>query len=333
MKNISVIGAGTWGIALARLLKNDNNDVTVYSVIKEEIDELKRTNVHKNLPKMVLPEGINYTCDIDEAIIGKEIIVVVVPSIFLRSTCLSMKKSFNKNQIIVCATKGIEENTLFTMSDVIKDCLGSDTKVVCLSGPTHAEEVSLDMLTTIVSASSDLKLAEYIQSVFSTKYLRVYTNTDIIGVELCGAVKNVIAIACGISSGLGYGDNAKAALITRGIHEIGKLGCSMGCNIATFSGLAGLGDLIVTATSVHSRNNKFGYLIGKGYSIEDAKKEVGMVVEGLNGLKAVYELSIKYNVNMPIVSSVYNVIYLNQDINETVYNLFNRESKSEFVIK
>ena len=252
----------------------------------------------------------------------------------MRSTVALAASYVSEDQIIVDVAKGIEPDTLFTLTEVIYDELNKhkdlkDLRIVALSGPTHAEEVTLDLPTTIVSASKDLEAAGIVQNVFSNNSMRVYTNTDIKGVEICGALKNIIALASGISTGLGYGDNAKAALITRGMAEIKRLGLAMGCEETTFSGLAGVGDLIVTATSMHSRNNRCGLLIGQGHEPKEAIKEVGMVVEGINAIPAAMELMDKYEVEMPIVSAVNDIINNGADPLNTVNRLMGREKKME----
>lgn len=327
---IGVLGAGTWGIALSRMLCNAGHHVTVWSAIEKEIDFISETRQHPNLPQIELPKELEYTKDIKNACIGKEIILFAVPSTFVRDTARKAFPYVSKEQIIVDVAKGIEENTLFTMTEIIADELKNpDIRIVALSGPTHAEEVVKDYPTTIVSASKDLKAAEFVQKVFNTNCMRVYTNDDILGVELCGAMKNIIALACGIAVGLGCGDNAKAALITRGIAEISRLGTAMGYREQTFGGLAGIGDLIVTATSMNSRNLRCGILLGKGVPVEEAKKQVGMVVEGLNALPAALKLSEKYKVEMPIVEAVFSVVSGNVNVSEVIYRLMSRELKSE----
>ncbi len=327
---IGVLGAGTWGIALARMLCNAGHSVTVWSAIEKEIDELSEKRLHPNLAEIELPEKIEYTKDIKIVCEEKKILLFAVPSPFVRSTTKKAAPYITENQIIVDVAKGIEENTLYTMTEIIADELKNPAvKIVALSGPTHAEEVVKDFPTTIVSASKDLYAAEFVQKVFNTDCMRVYTNDDIIGVELCGAMKNIIALACGVANGLGCGDNAKAALITRGIAEISRLGIAMGCREQTFGGLAGIGDLIVTATSMNSRNLRCGILLGKGVPVEEAKKQVGMVVEGLNALPAAIKLSEKYDVEMPIVQAVNAVVSGKLSAHEVIYKLMSRELKSE----
>lgn len=321
-------------MALARMLSNSGYAVTVWSAIEKEIDVFSTSRVHPNLPQMKIPEAISFTKDIGQVCTGKDILLFAVPSVFVRSTAAKAREHIADGQIIVDVAKGIEPDTLYTMTEVIRDELWKDgnhsnIKLVALSGPTHAEEVALDMPTTIVSACTDLETAELVQDIFMNSCMRVYTNVDVTGVELCGALKNIIALAAGISAGLGYGDNAKAALITRGMAEITRLGIAMGCMEQTFSGLAGIGDLIVTATSVHSRNNRAGQLIGKGHPVQQAIQEVGMVVEGVNALPAAMELSQRYGVEMPITSAVNGVIRGEADPAATVIALMSRDKKTE----
>lgn len=334
MSSIGVLGAGTWGMALARMLSNSGQDVTVWSAIKKEIDDLSSTRCHPNLPDMIIPDTIVFTKSIEEVCVQKDIILFAVPSVFVRSTAEKARQYIPDGQIVVDVAKGIEADTLYTMSEVIRDEMQKDglhpnAKIVALSGPTHAEEVACDMPTTIVSACTDLDVAEKVQDVFMNTCMRVYTNVDVHGVELCGALKNIIALAAGISKGLGYGDNAKAALITRGMAEISRLGVAMGCMEQTFNGLAGIGDLIVTATSEHSRNNRAGQLIGNGCSPSDAIKRVGMVVEGVNALPAVMQLMQRYDIDMPIVTAVNAVVNEGADPKEIVTCLMSRDKKSE----
>ena len=333
-RKIGILGAGTWGIALARMLAVNGSDVLVWSAIPKEVDDLARTRVHPNLPGMVLPESLRFTKELSEACSGQDILVFAVPSVFVRSTAAKARPFIRYGQLIVDVAKGIEPETLFTMTEVLADELAKEDgprgfRLVALSGPTHAEEVALDLPTTIVSASADTEAASIVQDAFTNKCMRVYTNPDIKGVELSGALKNVIALGVGISTGLGYGDNTRAALITRGIAEIARLGTAMGCNIHTFAGLAGIGDLIVTATSQHSRNNRAGQLIGQGRTPEQAVKEVGMVVEGMNALPAAIELSDRYQVEMPIVRAVNAVVNQGMSPAEAVNSLMARDPKGE----
>ena len=330
---IGVIGAGTWGIALARMLTNSGHDVTVWSALPEEIDELERTRTHKNLPGMTIPAKTKFTKEL-KAAADADIILMAVPSVFVRQTTAKIAPFIKDGQIIVDVAKGIEKDTHFTMTEVIKDELlrqksASRVKLVALSGPTHAEEVALDLPTTIVSASEDEDAALTVQDVFMNTCMRVYTHSDVLGVELSGAFKNIIALATGISSGLGFGDNTRAALITRGIAVIKRLGLKMGCNDQTFAGLAGIGDLIVTATSEHSRNNRCGKLIGKGVSPDAAVREVGMVVEGINALPAAVSLAKKYDVEMPITATAYDIVFNGINPKDAVLRLMTRDKRAE----
>lgn len=332
MIKIAVFGAGTWGIALARLLAVNGRDVTVWSAIPTELKSLSTTHRHPNLPGMVLPSTMHYTADIAEACAGKDILLFAVPSPFVRSTAKKAAPYIPDGQLIVDVAKGVEDKTLMTMSEIIEDELAKQkrkARVVALSGPTHAEEVARDMPTLIVAASEDEDAAKAVQKAFSTPTFRVYTNTDRRGTELGGAVKNVIALAVGIALGLGYGDNAKAALITRGNAELSRLGIAMGCKPETFSGLSGMGDLIVTCTSMHSRNLHAGMLLGHGKTVEEAKTEVGQVVEGINALPAACRLAKKYKVDMPIVQSVDAILGGRLAAGNALASLMGRDLKRE----
>ncbi|EFB77256.1 NAD(P)H-dependent glycerol-3-phosphate dehydrogenase [Subdoligranulum variabile] len=332
MIKIAVFGAGTWGIALARLLAVNGRDVTVWSAIPTELKSLSTTHRHPNLPGMELPSTMHYTADIAEACAGKDILLFAVPSPFVRSTAKKAAPYISDSQLIVDVAKGIEDKTLMTMSEIIEDELTKQkrsARVVALSGPTHAEEVARDMPTLIVAASEDEEAAKAVQKAFSTPTFRVYTNTDRRGTELGGAVKNVIALAVGIALGLGYGDNAKAALITRGNAELSRLGIAMGCKPETFSGLSGMGDLIVTCTSMHSRNLHAGMLLGHGKTVEEAKTEVGQVVEGINALPAACRLAKKYKVDMPIVQSVDAILGGRLAASNALASLMGRDLKRE----
>ena len=332
--NITVLGAGTWGVALAALLSKNGHAVSVWSAIPEEIVALRESGVHKNLPNAALPKNIEYSDDISIATKKAEIILMVVPSAYIRSTTKTLAPFLRDGAIIVNASKGIESKTLLTMTEVISSEIKSynkelDFKVAALSGPTHAEEVAVGIPTSIVSACEDEEVSNLIAEVFHNSCMRVYTNTDVTGVEICGALKNVIAIAAGINNGMGLGDNSKAMLMTRGMAEITRLGLAMGCKRRTFMGLAGIGDLIVTCTSKHSRNNRCGELIGKGYTYEEAKNEIGMVVEGYHALEAAIELSRKYDVELPITEAVYDVIKNGKSPKDAMYALMTRDMKSE----
>ena len=329
MTRIGILGAGSWGTALAILLHDNGHDVTVWSIHEEEVETLNTTRRHeRKLPGVEIPEGIVFTTDMKETMSDKDVCVLAVPSPFIRSTCQKMKQYVRAGQIIVNVAKGIEENTLYTLTDIIEEELPYADACV-LSGPSHAEEVSRRLPTTCVVSSRTRKTAEYLRSVFVSPVFRVYISPDMLGIELGGALKNVIALAAGTADGLGYGDNTKAALITRGIAEIARLGIKMGGKPETFYGLTGIGDLIVTCASMHSRNRKAGYLMGQGYTMEEAMKEVQMVVEGVYSAKAALELSRKYQVEMPIVEQVNKVLFENKNAEEAVKELMLRDKKIE----
>lgn len=328
MAKIGVIGSGTWGTAIAVLLNNNGHQVDLWSAISAEIEEMKETLKHKNLPEITLPEEICYTADLESAMNDKEILVLSVPSVFVRSTARRMKEFCKEGQIIVDVAKGIEEDTLMTMTQIIKEEI-PQCEPVALSGPSHAEEVSRGLITTCVVGSHKKETAEYVQSLFMSPAFRVYTSPDVLGIEVGAALKNVIALAAGIADGYGCGDNTKAALITRGIAEITRLGIAMGGKFETFTGLTGIGDLIVTCASMHSRNRRAGILIGKGYTMDEAMKEVQMVVEGVYSAKAALALSKKYDVPMPIVEQVNAVLFDNKAAKDAVTDLMLRDKKIE----
>ena len=328
MERIGIIGSGTWGTAIAVLLHNNGHQVTLWSAIPEEIEEIGRTHRHKNLPEVTLPEDITYTADLEEAMRDKRILVMAVPSVFVRSTARRMKPLCKDGQIIVDLAKGIEENSLKTMSEIIKEEI-PQCEAAVLSGPSHAEEVSRGIPTTCVAGSRKRQVAEEFQSIFMSPFFRVYTSPDVRGIEVGAALKNVIALAAGIADGLGYGDNTKAALITRGIAEIARLGTAMGGKPQTFAGLSGIGDLIVTCASMHSRNRRAGILIGKGYTMDEAMKEVQMVVEGVYSAKAALALAKKYYLELPIVEQVNEVLFDNKPASEAVGDLMLRDPRIE----
>lgn len=328
MAKVSIIGAGSWGIALALLLSNNGHQVTVWSALEEEVEELKTKREHHSLPGVRLPDTMEFTGNMESAMADKELLVTAVPSVFVRQTAEKMRPFLSEGQIVVNVAKGIEEGTLKTLSDILEETLpGADVAV--LSGPSHAEEVSRGLPTTCVVGARTRETAEYIQGLFMSEVFRVYTSPDILGIELGGALKNVIALAAGIADGLGYGDNTKAALITRGIAEIARLGVAMGGRIETFGGLSGIGDLIVTCASMHSRNRRAGILIGKGYTMEEAMKEVKMVVEGVYSAKAAMELAKKYDKPMPIVEQVNAVLFEGKPAGEAVKELMLRDRRKE----
>ena len=329
MAKISVMGAGSWGTALAILLNNNGHQVILWSALGDEVALLceKRENPAK-LPGVKIPEGILITKDEKLAMDQPDVVILAVPSPFTRSTSKRLAPYVRQGQIIVNVAKGVEEKTLMTLSEIIEQEIPC-ANVCVLSGPSHAEEVSRGLPTTCVVSSHKRATAEYLQEIFMSPVFRVYTTPDILGVELGGALKNVIARAAGTADGLGYGDNTKAALITRGIAEIGRLGVKMGAKAETFAGLSGIGDLIVTCASVHSRNRKAGYLMGKGYTMKQAMDEVKMVVEGVYSAKAAKELAEKYEVEMPIVDEVNKILFENKPAADAVIDLMLRDKKVE----
>ena len=329
MANVGIMGAGSWGTALALLLHRNGHRVTVWSISEEEVEMLsvRREHVSK-LPGVKIPEDMMFTTDVESTVKEKDFIVLAVPSPFTRSTARSMSQYVSDGQIIVDVAKGIEEDTLMTLSQQIEQEI-PQANVAVLSGPSHAEEVGRGLPTIVVIGAKKEETAEYLQEMFMNEVFRVYTSPDMLGMELGGSLKNVIALAAGIADGLGYGDNTKAALITRGIHEIARLGMKMGGAFETFSGLSGIGDLIVTCASMHSRNRRAGILMGKGYSMEEAMKEVSMVVEGVYSAKAAWKLAEKYQVSMPIVEQVNLVLFEGKDPKTAVSELMMRDKTSE----
>lgn len=329
MANISVIGAGSWGIALALALHNNGHSVNVWSAIEDEIVMLneKREHVDK-LPGVKLPETMTFSVDLEASIKGKDMLVLAVPSPFTRSTSRNMKPFVEDGQLIVNVAKGVEEQTCMTLSEIIEEEI-PQAVVAVLSGPSHAEEVGRGLPTTVVVGAKKKATAEYIQNLFMGDVLRVYTSPDVQGIELGGALKNVVALSAGIAAGLGYGDNTMAALITRGIHEIAQIGAAMGSSYETFAGLTGIGDLIVTCASKHSRNRRAGVLIGQGYTMDEAMKEVKMVVEGVYSAKAAMQLAKKYQIDVPIIEQVNLVLFENKPAAEAVKDLMYRDRKAE----
>lgn len=328
MSKITFLGGGSFGTALATLLAKKGNRVSIWdrdaSVVKDINENRKNSRYMKEL---VIPENITAHLSMEEALVGADYVIVSVPSHVVRSLCEKAKAFIPKKAIIISIAKGIEEGSLKRISEIIEEELGNP--VVILSGPSHAEEVAIEIPTTVVVSSRDMKYAEIAQDLFMTPNFRVYTNEDLIGVEIGGAVKNIIALAAGVSDGLGYGDNTKAALMTRGMSEIIRIGIKMGGNHETFSGLTGMGDLIVTCTSMHSRNRRAGILIGKGKTMEEAVEEIGMVVEGIKACKAFYQLKEREGVSMPITDVLYNVLFNNMNPINGVADLMLRDKKSE----
>ena len=329
MAKVGILGAGSWGTALSLMLYKNGHDVTVWSIDKKEVEMLQSEREHKSkLPGVKLPEDMVFTNDLQEGMKEKDFLVLAVPSIFTRSTARSMKPYIQTGQKVVNVAKGIEEDTLMTLSEQIEEEL-PEADVAVLSGPSHAEEVGRGLPTTCVVGAKSKETAEYLQEAFMNDFFRVYISPDILGMEIGGALKNVIALAAGAADGLGYGDNTKAALITRGIAEITRLGVKMGGKAETFAGLTGIGDLIVTCASVHSRNRKAGYLMGQGKTMKEAMEEVQMVVEGVYSAKAGLALAKKYGVSMPIIEKINQVLFEDKAAAEAVRELMIRDARAE----
>ncbi len=330
MKTVTFLGCGSWGGALGKLLSEKGLGVTMWHRNLDVVNHLKDSKTHYLIPELIFPSDVEFTNDISSAIESSEIIVLALPSQSIRNVITKNKSSFNKNHIIVNVSKGIEIDTLMTISEVINDALdGRQKSVVTLSGPSHAEEVINGHPTTLVAASNDIQSAEIIQNLFATEMLRTYLNRDIRGVELGGSMKNVIAIAAGICDGIGYGDNSKAALMTRGMMEITRLGEAMGARVKTFRGLSGYGDLIVTCLSKHSRNRQLGQLIGEGKALEDITLDMSMIAEGIFTAKSVHQLQLKHNVEMPIHEAIYQVLFQKKDPKNSVSELMTRRLSEE----
>ena len=329
MAKVGILGAGSWGTALSLMLYKNGHDVTVWSIDKREVEMLQNEREHKSkLPGVKLPEDMVFTNNLEEGMKEKDFLVLAVPSIFTRSTARSMKPYIKQGQIVVNVAKGIEEDTLMTLSEQIEEEL-PEADVAVLSGPSHAEEVGRGLPTTCVVGAKSKATAEFLQEAFMNDFFRVYISPDILGIEIGGALKNVIALAAGIADGLGYGDNTKAALITRGIAEITRLGVKMGGKAESFSGLTGIGDLIVTCASMHSRNRRAGILIGQGKTMQEAMDEVQMVVEGVYSAKAGLALAKKYNESMPIIEQINLVLFEDKSPAEAVYELMHRDGRRE----
>lgn len=326
---VSFIGAGSWGTALSIVVADNLHEVKIWDIDNKHIDNMKSTRRNdKYLSGVSLPDNIEPTSDIEYCLKDADVLIIAVASQAFRIVMENNAKYIEEKTIIVNVAKGIENKSLLRISEVIYEFLPNNP-YVALSGPSHAEEVSLRLPTTLVSASHSKEVAEIVQDIFTTEYIRVYTNPDVVGVELGGALKNIIALAAGITDGMGFGDNAKAALMTRGIREITRLGIALGAKVETFTGLTGVGDLIVTCTSEHSRNRRCGIMIGEGLSREDAQDKVGMVVEGIYATKAAYDLSKLHNIDMPIVDELYKVLYENANAKQAVKNLMLRNRKHE----
>ncbi|MDO4490481.1 MAG: NAD(P)H-dependent glycerol-3-phosphate dehydrogenase [Lachnospiraceae bacterium] len=329
MANIGVIGSGSFGTALSWLLSNNGHRVVLWSHRQETTDAFNENRENKDkLPGVILPDNVLFTSELSEAVKQMDMLILAVPSPAIRETCRKLQPLCEKDQIITVVAKGIEESTLMTMSDIVEELIPqADVAVLC--GPTHAEEVGKGLPTAIVVGAHSRRTAVAVQEFCSSPVFRVYTSSDMLGIEVGAALKNVIALAAGAADGLGYGDNTKAALITRGIAEISRLGIEMGGKAETFSGLTGIGDLIVTCASVHSRNRRCGYLMGQGLTMEEAVAEVHQVVEGIHSAKAARKLAEKYNVEMPIVESINQVLFEGLSPKEAVYNLMTRVKKDE----
>ncbi|WP_242240786.1 NAD(P)H-dependent glycerol-3-phosphate dehydrogenase [Bacillus cereus group sp. BfR-BA-01309] len=329
---VTVIGAGSWGTALSMVLADNGHFVRIWGNNAKQLREINEQHTNKMyLPDIELPETIHGYESLQEAMQGVDKVLLVVPTKAIRPVLAQLRNVINQSITVVHASKGIEPGTSKRISEIIEEEMPAELleAVVVLSGPSHAEEVSLRHPTTVTSASHNLQAAEMIQDLFMNQYFRVYTNHDVLGVELGGALKNIIALGAGISDGLGYGDNAKAALITRGLTEITRLGCAMGATPITFAGLTGVGDLIVTCTSVHSRNWRAGNMIGKGKKLEDVLDSMGMVVEGVRTAEAAYYLAKEKNIDMPITFAIYDVLFNGADAKEAVDTLMNRMGKDE----
>lgn len=327
---ISILGAGSWATAIAHVLST-KHDVLLYARNMDDVESINQNHVNrKYLSEFKLAENIRATNNL-ECIFANKYIVNAIPTQSSRSVLEKIKQYVSEDHIFINLSKGLELKTHFRLSEIFYDILGNDITYAVLSGPTHAEEVILEMPTAIVCACEDEKVAKEIQEIFNTDFFRVYSSTDVIGVELGGAIKNTLALGIGIVSGLGYGDNTKAAIMTRGIHEMSRFTESFGAHQQTINGLAGIGDLIVTATSMHSRNNRAGILLGNGLSIEEVTNEINMVVEGIPTTRAIYELAREKNIELPITREIYEILYENKSADESIIELMGRNLKSEFI--
>ena len=327
MRNVAIIGSGSWGTALAVCLANNGNNVKIWSFCEEEKDLINNKKQCKFLPGVVIPNNVECMTDFEKVIDGADFILHLTTSKFTRSTFKQYKQYVGDKPVIICS-KGFEKETLQTLDNVIKDELPS-AKIGVLTGPSHAEEVAISIPTVLVIASEHEEILPLIQDTFMSKNMRIYTSTDVKGLELGGALKNIIAFCTGVAAGIGLGDNSFAALITRGLGEISRLGVKLGGKQETFYGLSGLGDLIVTCLSEHSRNRRAGKLIGQGKTLEETRKEVGMVIESIDNIDVAYELGKRNNIYMPIIETVYDVIYNGLDPKKAVEDLMTREKKSE----
>ncbi|MDR2464865.1 MAG: NAD(P)H-dependent glycerol-3-phosphate dehydrogenase [Streptococcaceae bacterium] len=331
-QKIAILGPGSWGTALAQSLNDNGHDVRVWGNIPEQIEEINTHHTNKRyLPDLVLDENIIAYNDLAEAIEDVDAVLFVIPTKVIRLVAKQFNKVARNTPMIIHASKGLEQGTHERISTILKETIDKSKRkdVVVLSGPSHAEEVAVRDITTISAACENEVSAKYVQELFMNAYFRIYTNHDVIGVETAGALKNIIAVGAGALHGLGYGDNAKAAIITRGLAEITRLGVAMGADPLTYMGLSGVGDLIVTGTSIHSRNWRAGDALGRGEKLEDIEKNMGMIIEGVSTTKAAYELAQSLNVEMPITETIYNVIYNHVDIKEAIIALMLREARPE----
>lgn len=331
-QKVAVLGPGSWGTALAQVLAENGHEVCIWGNKPEQIDEIntKHTNKHY-LPELILPTSIQATTDLATALVDVDAVLFVVPTKAIRSVAQEVAQHLKTKPIIIHASKGLEQGTHKRISEVIAEEIPAEKRqgIVVLSGPSHAEEVAVHDITTITAASENLADAVYVQELFMNDYFRIYTNDDVIGVETGAALKNIIALGAGAIHGLGFGDNAKAAIMTRGLAEINRLGVAMGANPLTFIGLSGVGDLIVTCTSVHSRNWRAGNLLGKGHKLDEVLENMGMIVEGVSTTKAAYELAQQLEVEMPITETIYNVLYNDEDVQQAAKEIMLRDGKTE----
>ncbi len=331
-QKVAVLGPGSWGTALAQVLAENGHEVRIWGHNKAQIDEINTHHTNRHyLPDLVIPESIQGKMSLEECIADADAVLFVVPTKAIRTVAQEFKAKCQNQPLIIHASKGLEQGSHKRISEILMEEIPSEKRrgVVVLSGPSHAEEVAVHDITTITAASEDLEVATYVQRLFMNDYFRIYTNDDVIGVETGAALKNIIALGAGAIHGLGFGDDAKAAIMTRGLAEISRLGVAMGANPLTFIGLSGVGDLIVTCTSVHSRNWRAGNLLGKGHSLDEVLENMGMIVEGVSTTKAAYELSQQLNVDMPITTAIYNVLYEGQDVKQAAKEIMLRDGKME----
>lgn len=331
-QKIAVLGPGSWGTALAKVLVENGHDVTIWGREADQIAEINEHHTNKHyLPDLVLPTDLKAELDLKTAVTGADAVLFVVPTKAIRSVAQQLVEVMDTKPVIIHASKGLEQGSHKRLSQVLMEEIPEAKRkdVVVLSGPSHAEEVAVRDITTITAASKNLSYAEYVQTLFMNDYFRIYTNDDVIGVETGAALKNIIALGSGAIHGLGFGDNAKAAIMTRGLAEISRLGVAMGADPLTFIGMSGVGDLIVTCTSVHSRNWRAGDLLGRGHNLQEVLDNMGMIVEGVSTTKAAYELSRELKVEMPITETIYSVLYEGADVNEAAKLIMLRDGRSE----